>query len=115
MYVPKKLETLYCSDIDHITARTRPISYIRRWIRIFKLSKKMEKDIKLSRLKGTMDSREYLNQDNLNFPADNRTIKYLYRRKTLHETKRKRRRKRTLVHSQDITSHFGLQKRKKLG
>ena len=113
MYVPKKLESLYYNDIDDITAPTRPISYIRRWVRIIKLSKKIEKDIKKSRLNGTADIREYFDQDTIQLQADNKTINYLYRRKTRHDTERKRRRKRIQPHSQDITDYFRLYKRKK--
>ena len=65
-------------------------------------------------MQGTADIREYLYQNKIQLQADNRTINYLYRRKKLHETKRKRRRKRRLIQSQDITDSFRLHKRKKI-
>ena len=111
--MPRHLENLYYADIDDITARNRPLSYIRRWIRIIKLGKKIEKEIRKSQVNGTEDIRKYLEQDGIQLKADARTINVLYRRKTRHETKQKRRRKRLQPHSQDITDYFRLHKRKK--
>ena len=104
-FIPLRLRKLYRKSVDDITAPTRPISYIRQWVRTFQVCATVQHhDIK-SRPKHTSDIRHHLSS-NENTPPPNPNVNIITKRKSRLDTSRKSKRQRYNCNSIPIYSYF---------
>ena len=104
-FIPPRLRRLYKKSVDDITAPTKPISYIRQWVRTFQVCATVQHhDIK-TRPKHTSDIRHHFSS-NENTPPPNPNVNIITKRKSRLDTSRKSKRQRYNCNSIPIYSYF---------